>query len=263
MTSALSTASADQGPSGSLALASGSPLVLSLFPGAGLFCKAFHAEGFVVVKGPDLLWGEDVRDFHVMPGRFDGVIGGPPCQLFSQLAVMNPHAGKHGNMIPEFERVVAEASPAWFVMENVKDAPRPVVPCYVVESVLLNNRWFGEEQNRVRRFSLGTRDGRSLAPHVQFAATDNPTFEPAVLAGHGPAQGQRVRGIAGRAPDEMARLQGLPANFFADSPFTTHGKKKMLGNGVPLPMGRAIARAVRTALANIGDEPRGANTQNL
>jgi len=50
-------------------------LVLSLFPGIGLLDMAFELEGFTVVRGPDLLWGGDVRRFHPPPGRFDGVIG--------------------------------------------------------------------------------------------------------------------------------------------------------------------------------------------
>jgi hypothetical protein len=36
-------------------------LVLSLFPGIGLLDLAFEEEGFCVVRGPDLLWGGDVR----------------------------------------------------------------------------------------------------------------------------------------------------------------------------------------------------------
>lgn len=59
------------------------PLVLSLFPGIGLLDMAFEAEGFCVVRGPDLLWGGDIKRFHPPAGRFDGVIGGPPCQLRS------------------------------------------------------------------------------------------------------------------------------------------------------------------------------------
>lgn len=41
-----------------------SGLVLSLFPGIGLLDMAFEAEGFCVVRGPDLLWGGDIRRFH-------------------------------------------------------------------------------------------------------------------------------------------------------------------------------------------------------
>lgn len=36
-------------------------LVLSLFPGIGLLDMAFEQEGFCVVRGPDVLWGGDVR----------------------------------------------------------------------------------------------------------------------------------------------------------------------------------------------------------
>jgi DNA (cytosine-5)-methyltransferase 1 len=63
-------------------------LVLSLFPGIGLLDMAFEAEGFCVVRGPDVLWGGDIRNFHPPRCRFDGVIGGPPCQAFSRLAHM-------------------------------------------------------------------------------------------------------------------------------------------------------------------------------
>ena len=47
------------------------------------------------------------------------------------------------------------------------------------------------------------------------------------------------------------RWQGLPADFLAaEAPFTVAGKVRVVGNGVPpLPMGRAIAQAVRRAVA--------------
>ena len=47
---------------------------------------------------------------------------------------------------------------------------------------------------------------------------------------------------------EVLRQQGLPANFLKDAPFTASAKAKAIGNGVPLPMGRAIAQAVKVAL---------------
>jgi DNA (cytosine-5)-methyltransferase 1 len=248
-------------------------LVLSIFPGIDLLGRGFEEEGFCVVRGPDLIWGGDVRDFHPPAGVFDGVIGGPPCQIFSRLRHMNPNAGKkHGNMIPEFERVVREAQPRWFVMENVPEAPQPSVEGYAVTILALNNRWLGEEQNRLRHFSCGNVDIRR---HVEVALFESPLVEqavcasndsavpvrigdsgkvkrtaikpPVVLAGHGPAMGQRVRGIEGRSWQDMARLQGLPEGF--DLPnFTVHGKKSAIGNGVPIPMARAVAKAVRMAL---------------
>jgi DNA (cytosine-5)-methyltransferase 1 len=60
-------------------------LVLSLFPGIGLLDRAFEEVGFCVVRGPDVLWGGDIHRFRPPAGRFDGVIGGPPCQAFSVL----------------------------------------------------------------------------------------------------------------------------------------------------------------------------------
>lgn len=53
-------------------------LVLSLFPGGGLLDRAFEETGYCVVRGPDVIWGGDVRTFHPPAGCFDGVIGGDP-----------------------------------------------------------------------------------------------------------------------------------------------------------------------------------------
>lgn len=250
-----------------------SPLVLSLFPGIGLLDMAFEEQGFSVVRGPDLLWGGDIRSFHVPEGRFEGVIGGPPCQLFSAFRHINPHVGKHGNQIPEYERVVAEARPTWFVMENVTDAPLPAVDGYIVKNTVVNNRWLGEEQDRTRRFSFGTLGGQRLG--VMFAALETPLYAraitssksnvpvamvrdgkgghkikaslrpPTVTGGHGAAFAHE-RGDMSIA--RMIELQGPPPDFLSEAPFTAHGKRKVLGNGVPLPMGRAIAKAVWAAM---------------
>ncbi len=43
-------------------------------------------------------------------------------------------------------------------------------------------------------------------------------------------------------------LQGLPDDFLADAPFTVAGKIHVIGNGVPLAMGRAVVRAVKLAI---------------
>lgn len=246
-----------------------SRLVLSLFPGIGLLDRAFEEEGFCVVRGPDPIWGGDIRDFHAPAGRFDGVIGGPPCQVFSELASLvraNGHEPTFGNLIPEYERIVSEAAPAWFVMENVRGAPEPKIAGYHVESRLLNNRWFDAEQNRERRFSFGSRGRLPVARHIEFAPFEREEWSPAVTGDMRQAtNGARVRNkdarkgkASGGLPpphmgalmpfDEMLRLQGLPADFLAHAPFTSSGKRKAVGNGVPLPMGRAVARAVKAAL---------------
>lgn len=243
-------------------------LVLSLFPGIGLLDRAFEQEGFSVVRGPDLLWGGDIRSFTVPAGRFDGIIGGPPCQMFSQMRHINPLAGqKHGNLIPEFERVVAEAQPAWFVMENVKDAPIPVVEGYTVHAQLVKDVWVGGETMRLRRISFGTRDGRKLP--IETLALHRPDPEVSALAGggnrstpvklggsgkpkrYGTSGKNTALGRGGNVEDgfkQKLRQQGLPEDFLSEAPFTATGKSKAIGNGVPLPMGRAIARAVGLAI---------------
>lgn len=212
-------------------------LVLSLFPGIGLLDMAFEEEGFCVVRGPDLLWGGDIRRFHPPAGRFDGVIGGPPCVGESKLAHLNGRPGF--TLWQEFSRVVGEAAPAWWVMEAVK--PHEHLGC---RPLALNNRWLGEKQNRLRYFHSNL----NLRPHVCVEALQTAPWRYAVLAGHGGAEGTVERRMATYSWAEMCELQGLPEGF--DIPgFTREAKRRAVGNGVPLPMGRAIARAVKAAVA--------------
>ena len=234
-------------------------LVLSLFPGIGLLDMAFEAEGFCVVRGPDLLWGGEIKTFHPPAGTFDGVIGGPPCQRWSRLRHLVKHNGYElaEDLIPEFTRCVVEAQPAWFLMENVPYAPIPVVPGYVVDPTILDNRWLGEPQSRKHRFSFGTRDGRTL--QYQLAALESPEWAGRVCASGGVKPGQpRGRSVRAKflgwktaaALKESLRLQGLSEDFLVAAPFTLAGKHRVIGNAVPLVMGRAVAQAVRRALAD-------------
>lgn len=242
-------------------------LLLSTFPGIDALGYAFEQEwpDACVVRGPDPIFGGAIRGWHVPAGAFYGIFGGPPCQVFSQMRYLNPLAGQeHGNLIPEFERVVAEGQPAWFLMENVPGAPEPSVDGYRVHSVVLNNRWLGEAQDRTRRFSLGTLDGARLTVEVAIfesmdyrqAVTSSLRAVPVKIGGngkvkrtyteegkrHGPGVGAREKlGV-------MLELQGLPSDYLDESPLTDSGKRKAIGNCVPVAMGRAIARAVRRAL---------------
>lgn len=240
-------------------------LVLSLFPGIGLLDMAFEEQGFCIVRGPDLLWGGDIKRFHPPAGKFDGVIGGPPCQRFSRLAnivkAVHGEASLAPNLIPEFERCVQEAAPRWFLMENVPTAPAPNVAGYGVHEQIVNNRWLGEDQNRIRRFSFGTPEGYAI--HVNDFAFYSLTFEPAVCSTAGGRRASvaiggsgKLKGNQGRAPGsrlknrtlaEQCRLQGLPENFADHTPFKKTEMERAIGNGVPLPMGRAVAKAVRIA----------------
>lgn len=238
------------------------PLVLSLFPGIDLLGRAFEEAGFCIVRGPDVLWGGDVKQFHPPRGAFQLIIGGPPCQQFSRFRHIVKANGYElaENLIPEFERCVREGQPHAFLMENVPDAPEPIIEGYAIHSFMLNNRWCGGEQERTRRFSFGVLgnvpiDLRRWLDVVLFETVE---WSPAVCASGGikPGIGASDRKTRARyygwktaeALRESIRLQGLPDNFLEKSPFTLEGKHKVVGNGVPLPMGRAVAAAVRVAM---------------
>jgi DNA (cytosine-5)-methyltransferase 1 len=250
------------------------PLVLSLFPGIGLLDMAFEEEGFCVVRGPDLLWGGDIRKFHPPAGKFDGVIGGPPCQEFSTLSNLVRAKGlqpRFGNLVPEFNRIVVEAAPAWFLMENVPRAEEPAPSGFLVARTVIDNSWLGEPQRRRRAFWFGIVGYQpvNLWRYLHTATLelmDAPAVcgdarrVPVKLGGSGKIKRSAVTGThpCARRPKgghgeiytlaEMLELQGLPSDFLDECPLTISGKRKAIGNGVPLPMGRAVAQAVKRAI---------------
>ncbi|MBN2133637.1 MAG: DNA cytosine methyltransferase [Sedimentisphaerales bacterium] len=247
-------------------------LVLSLFPGIDLLGRAFEEHGFCVVRGPDVIFGGDVRGWHVPAGRFDGVIGGPPCQCFSSLrhiASLNGHEPRFGNLIPEFERVCAEAKPRWWLMEEVPGAPLPAAPGYAAWSCLLDNRQLGEAQRRIRRWTFGVPGPRYHVLMIDTVPLMNPRFEYTACGGHGGTLAQVDRRRA-RKPGsvleyrhssslpgqnckteaafrKLKHLQGLPDDYELPG-WRVDAKCRAVGNGVPMAMGRALAKAVKEAM---------------
>jgi DNA (cytosine-5)-methyltransferase 1 len=231
-----------------------SPLVLSLFPGIGLLDRAFELEGFTVVRGPDLLWGGDVRRFTLPPGRFDGIIGGPPCQVFS---VASEIAGTDKvDMIPEFVRVVNEAQPRFVVMENVRRAVgHPAVPRDWFHCVLRD--WdTGGETKRTRAFFTWP----MMVMEPGGRASGDPSFSVMASTAKRGRTGNPYLTDKGFLPGDLplmeyARLQGAEEigeqleKHKAGRAFAVH----CLGNGVPVSMGRFVARAVRAALQRAGN----------
>lgn len=196
------------------------------------------------MRGPDVLWGGDIRRFHPPTGVFAGVIGGPPCKGESKLARLNGTPGK--SMRHEFMRVANAAQPKWYVMEAVKVhddllVGYPNVPSGFVTK--LSNRWLGEVQSRTRYFHSNV----FLRDHIDVALFENTEYRYAVLAGHGGKRGTVTRGMASYTLTESIHLQGLPDDFSLPG-FTVQAAREAIGNGVPLPMGRAIARAVKRAM---------------
>jgi len=133
-------------------------LVLSLFPGIGLLDRGFEDAGFCVVRGPDLIFGGDIRKFSAMAGKFDGIIGGPPCQDFSKARRTEP-TGDGLEMLEQFKRIVLEASPVWWLAENVPGVPDIRIEGYSWQRLDLNAADFGSKQRRLRHIQFGAKDG--------------------------------------------------------------------------------------------------------
>jgi DNA (cytosine-5)-methyltransferase 1 len=207
-------------------------LVLSIFPGADLLGRGFEAEGFCVVRGPDIVWGGDVREFQPPPDKFAGIIGGSPCQDFS-LKRRTPPTGEGVELLGEFARCVASARPSWFLLENVPGVPDVAVPGYTVQRLNLRASECGGRQRRNRCFQFGSVDGAVLSPD---RSTSRVPTEGAALASEAARDGRRSFA-------DFCELQGLPRSF--DLPgLSVAAKYRAVGNGVPVYMARVIARAV-------------------
>ena len=68
------------------------------------------------------LTGSDLRT--AAGGEIHGIFGGPPCQGFSNIGKRDPTDPRR-KLLDHFFRLVAEAKPAFFVMENVRGLGNP------------------------------------------------------------------------------------------------------------------------------------------
>lgn|GEM_PF-1714118 len=165
-------------------------LVLSLYPGAGLLDLGFIKAGFCVVRGPDILLGQDVRTFtlkglgeshqsqvHSQPGksRFDGIIGGPPCQDYSR-ARRRPPVGYGDEMLFEYIRIVTEGQPDWWLAENVPGVPTIRIEGYTTQRFNMFASDFGLDHRRNRSFQFGSKSeklviARGSQSHMKMRPT--------------------------------------------------------------------------------------------
>lgn len=220
-------------------------LVLSLYPGLGLLDRAFEEEGFTVVRGPDLLWGGNTRRFAPPRRVFAGIIGGPPCQAHSTAReILNTSTAV--DEIPDFVRCVREGEPDFAVMENVRG------PMMKHEAVprewhpqLLKDWDCGGETARIRAFwtwpfMLMAPSPRASEPSLSVLAS---------TAKKGKSQyAADKRFLPGNLSiEEYERLQGVPGMTagLMDAGASKYLAVHLLGNGVPLAMGRVVARAAR------------------
>lgn len=111
---------------------------------------------------------------------WDGVVGGPPCQGFSDIGRKDPSDGRR-RLLSHFFRLVEELKPSFFVFENVtgllregrrqelEDGLKIVDDSYdIMKPTVWNAADFGAATNRKRLFVIGFR--KSLG--VSVAAKD-------------------------------------------------------------------------------------------
>jgi DNA (cytosine-5)-methyltransferase 1 len=162
--------------------------IVSFFAGAGGLDLGFEKAGFDVIWANEYdkeIWETyeknhkktflDKRSIVDIPSSevpdCDGIIGGPPCQSWSEAGSKRGIADKRGQLFYEFMRILADKKPKFFLAENVsgmllpahKDALENIKQMfkdigYELSFDLLNVSDFGVPQDRKRVFFVGFRN---------------------------------------------------------------------------------------------------------
>lgn len=214
--------------------------ILSLFPGMDVLGRAFAAAGHTVVRGPDLVTGDRIEDFHGLPHHIDGIIAGPPCQDFSTLR-RSPRSGNGARMLHELLRVAAECDPMWILVENVPGIPNLRHHAQPFQRVDLTDRECGGIQLRRRHWQWWHRNGIQIAPARKLTHSPR-TVTPALTASPGQSQPRNYA--------ERCRRMGLPCPI-EPAGWSHAAKCRAIGNAVTWPMATIVAAAVSQAIAGV------------
>ena len=162
--------------------------ILSLFSGCGGLDLGFEKAGFDIpianefdkniwktfeVNHPQTkLLKEDIRkiDAKTLPKDIDGIIGGPPCQSWSEAGSLKGIEDDRGKLFFEYIRILKSVQPKFFLAENVSgmladrhsEAVKNIIKMfeecgYDVSLTLVNAKGYGVAQERKRVFYIGFR----------------------------------------------------------------------------------------------------------
>ncbi len=160
--------------------------IISLFSGAGGLDLGFTRAGFEVILANEFdktIWETYEKnhnnrllkdDICKIPDsdfpECDGIIGGPPCQSWSEAGSLRGIDDPRGKLFYEYIRVLKSKKPKFFLAENVKgmmskrhnSAVQEIVSefekaGYDMNIILLNAADYGTPQDRKRVFYIGFR----------------------------------------------------------------------------------------------------------
>lgn len=167
--------------------------VISLFSGCGGLDLGFEKAGFeipianeydptiwetFIVNHPNtrLIKG-DIRHIgeNDFPNDIDGIIGGPPCQSWSEAGALRGIDDARGKLFYEYIRILKSKQPKFFLAENVsgmlanrhKKAVANIIETfrdcgYNVTITLVNAKDYGVAQERKRVFYIGFRNDLNI-----------------------------------------------------------------------------------------------------
>lgn len=162
--------------------------VISLFAGAGGLDLGFEQAGFDIVWANEFdkkIWKTfqyNFPDTHLdtrsiidipsneIPNDVDGIIGGPPCQSWSEAGARRGIDDERGQLFYEYIRVLEDKQPKFFLAENVQGmlfkrnetALKQIINSfgkagYIVKYKLLNTYDYSIPQDRKRVIFIGIR----------------------------------------------------------------------------------------------------------
>ncbi len=165
--------------------------IISLFSGAGGMDLGFKKAGFNIIWANEYdktIWQTykanheaflDCRDIRSISSEeipdCEGIIGGPPCQSWSEAGALRGIEDSRGKLFYEFIRILRDKQPKFFVAENVsgmladlhKDAVKNILQCfenagYDVTVNLVNAADYSVPQDRKRVFYIGFRKDQNI-----------------------------------------------------------------------------------------------------
>lgn len=186
--------------------------IISLFSGAGGLDLGFEKAGFHTIIANEydknicptfranfpnttLIEG-DIRnlDTSLFPKNVTGIIGGPPCQSWSEAGTLKGIEDKRGQLFYEYIRILKAVQPLFFVAENVSgmlakrhsEAVQSFMQLfdeagYNVNLKMLNANDFDVPEDRDRVFYIGFRKDLNINDYQYPKPTGkNPTLRDAI-----------------------------------------------------------------------------------